>query len=231
MSETDEFLSVAAVQEKTSRKKDRLYFDEDEAEIPGGDGPGATRVAKKIDVKTLCNDIKVAKQQADEYENRRKECISTLRRVLDPWREAKCREGRFASTVDIECGDFTIQAQYQESFSPFKAEQKQDLQKALGDLDIKGNPTGLNKFDLLFREDASLGVAKAVMNNPERLKALVQKLRKVLSAEEFASYFEYSKQIKIQPNFDANRHDKLTLEENEALVKQGLSQKVLVKVV
>jgi hypothetical protein len=216
----DAFLSAASTATKVNRKKDRLYFEQREAEVLAGIDAQGNPLTKKVNIPILCDEFRVAKLNEEEYEEIKKEKISAIREVLDPWHDSQCRQGKPSGTIDIECDGYSVQFQYQEKFSLFEVGEKSNLQEAVG---------GPDNYNALFAEESTLVVSKAVMSNPDRFSSLIQKLQQTMTPDEFASFFEYTTKIKARPNFDLNRFAKLSDGQNSALIQAGLKQTVACK--
>jgi len=184
---------------KADRKKDRLYLVPDEATA------------------AICGEIRKASKDKKEAERLYKDKVGQLRNIVDPWRAGKCRSGQFATTAEVECGDFNVQVQYKSAFSPFAAEDRPALEAAVGSEE---------NYEMLFQDACTLKIADTTMKDKAELDTLVEKLLSVLSPEEFARHFEYTKKITVKPNFDSNRFAKLDEEQNTALEAAGLKQTV-----
>jgi hypothetical protein len=221
MAQAKAFMSGASTATKSSRKKDRAYFDEREVEVQAGIDAHGNPLTKKVNIPLLCKEFRTAKLKEEEFKKIKEARVAGIRDVLDPWHDAQYAQGKLAPTIDIELDDFTVQFQYQDKFSLFDLGKKDDLQEAIG----------VDNFNALFVEKSSLAVAESVMSNPDRLVSLVQKLQQVMSPDEFASFFEFTTKIAARPNLDANRFAKLSEEQNAALVQVGLKQTVACKLV
>jgi len=190
-------LKAAKKSTTSSAQKDRLYYE-------------ATP-----EVAEICEEIAKADKAKKEADKKHKhECVN-LRAIIDPWRTEKCESGEHENTVDVLADDLTIQIQYKNQYSPFGDDAETHLREVTGD-----------KYDRLFKEGGDLKVKKSITENPEKLEALVGKLLEVMSAADFAEYFEHTPKILCKPNFDRDRYAVLSKDQNMKLGLMGLKQTV-----
>jgi len=171
-----------------------------------------------VEIATLCSEIEAKKQEMDDAEREYREKCTALRSVIDPWRIAEAQNGNHQNSVDV-LADNTVQIQYKNQYSPFAESSEEALLQIVGDQ---------GKYDRLFGKENTLSVKKTVANDQKKLEVLMEKLLKVMSPEEFATYFELDTKIKCKPDFDSQRYTSLTEDQNKAMEANGLKQTVVV---